>query len=114
MLPTRMTGRGVSFLGAGGTDHCRKRTKNARNSPGGAGMAKRKNGASPNQRQPPSKDQQPVAPQQDKHRVFQPGHDLPPLRLEWRHPAELDDNPANWRRHPDAQFSALSDVLSAV
>lgn len=24
----------------------------------------------------------------------------PPLRLEWRSPAELTENPANWRRHP--------------
>ncbi len=39
---------------------------------------------------------------------------LPPLRLEWRSPAELAENPANWRRHPEAQINALSDVLSEV
>lgn len=37
-----------------------------------------------------------------------------PLRLEWRDPAELADNPANWRRHPRAQLSALKDVLGDV
>lgn len=37
-----------------------------------------------------------------------------PLRLEWRTPDELDDNPANWRQHPEAQLAALSDVLDEV
>jgi hypothetical protein len=37
-----------------------------------------------------------------------------PLRLEWRDPAELADNPANWRRHPQAQLRALTDVLAEV
>ncbi len=36
------------------------------------------------------------------------------LRLEWRDPAELAENPANWRRHPDAQVAALTDVISEV
>ncbi len=38
----------------------------------------------------------------------------PPLRLEWRTPAELKANPANWRRHPDAQVAALSDLIGEV
>lgn len=38
----------------------------------------------------------------------------PPLRLEWRSPAELAENPANWRRHPDAQTAALADVIAEV
>lgn len=37
-----------------------------------------------------------------------------PLRLEWRSPSELAENPANWRRHPEAQVNALTDVLSEV
>lgn len=37
-----------------------------------------------------------------------------PLRLEWRSPAELADNPANWRRHPESQVAALSDVIAEV
>ena len=36
------------------------------------------------------------------------------LRLEWRSPAELAEHPKNWRRHPDAQIAALSDVLEEV
>jgi len=36
------------------------------------------------------------------------------LRLEWRSPAELAENPRNWRRHPDAQLAALSDVIGEV
>ncbi len=35
----------------------------------------------------------------------------PPLRLEWRDPEELAENPRNWRRHPEDQVAALSDVL---
>src|SRR5258707_411544 len=39
---------------------------------------------------------------------------LPPLRLEWRSPAELAENPKNWRRHPEHQIAALSDVIREV
>jgi DNA modification methylase len=39
---------------------------------------------------------------------------LPPLRLEWRSPEELADNPRNWRTHPDAQLAALADVIAEV
>ena len=38
----------------------------------------------------------------------------PPLRLEYRSPAELAENPRNWRRHPAAQVRALADVLGEV
>src|SRR5262249_3925260 len=38
----------------------------------------------------------------------------PPLRLEWWVPDSLSDNPANWRRHPDQQLSALKDVLAEI
>lgn len=37
-----------------------------------------------------------------------------PLRLEWRDPAELAENPRNWRRHPEAQLAALTDVIAEV
>src|SRR5690349_2130741 len=37
-----------------------------------------------------------------------------PLRLEWRTPAELAENPKNWRMHPQAQVAALEDVLGDV
>jgi hypothetical protein len=37
-----------------------------------------------------------------------------PLRLEWRSPAELAENPRNWRRHPEAQQAALAGVLAEV
>ena len=37
-----------------------------------------------------------------------------PLRLEWRSPAELAENPANWRRHPERQIAALTDVIAEV
>lgn len=40
--------------------------------------------------------------------------DNPPLRLEWRSPAELAENPKNWRRHPQTQLSALTDVIGEV
>jgi hypothetical protein len=36
------------------------------------------------------------------------------LRLEWRSPAELAENPRNWRRHPESQQAALAGVLSEV
>lgn len=42
------------------------------------------------------------------------GAGRPALRLEWRTPAELADNPANWRVHPDAQIAALTDVVAEV
>ena len=38
----------------------------------------------------------------------------PPLRLEWRSPSELAENPHNWRTHPPGQLSALSDVIAEV
>lgn len=38
----------------------------------------------------------------------------PPLRLEWRSPDELAENPRNWRNHPEAQEAALSGTLSEV
>jgi hypothetical protein len=37
-----------------------------------------------------------------------------PLRLEWRTPGELDENPHNWREHPEAQLAALTDVMGEV
>lgn len=37
-----------------------------------------------------------------------------PLRLEWRSPAELAEHPRNWRRHPETQTAALSDVIAEV
>ena len=37
-----------------------------------------------------------------------------PLRLEWRSPAELADNPRNGRRHPEAQVAALTDAMAEV
>lgn len=40
--------------------------------------------------------------------------DPPPLRLEYRTPAELKENPSNWRTHPDAQVAALGDVIADV
>lgn len=36
------------------------------------------------------------------------------LRLEWRSPAELAENPHNWRTHPPAQVAALTDVIAEV
>lgn len=38
----------------------------------------------------------------------------PALRLEWRTPDELEDNPLNWRRHPEEQMTGLSQVLDKV
>jgi DNA modification methylase len=38
----------------------------------------------------------------------------PPLRLEWRTPAELVENPRNWRTHPVGQLTALADVMAEV
>jgi DNA modification methylase len=45
---------------------------------------------------------------QDKHAAG------PPLRLEYRDPAELQKNPRNWRKHPEAQVTALRDVIAEV
>jgi DNA modification methylase len=42
------------------------------------------------------------------------GKNQPKLRLEWIDPAELDANPANWRRHPPEQITALADVIREV
>jgi hypothetical protein len=36
------------------------------------------------------------------------------LRLDWRTPEELADNPGNWRKHPQAQAIALKRVLAEV
>lgn len=33
------------------------------------------------------------------------------LRLEWINPADLSDNPANWRRHPQKQRSTLEILM---
>lgn len=38
----------------------------------------------------------------------------PPLRLEWRSPQELAENPANWRRHPERQIQALAAAMADV
>src|SRR5262245_10304908 len=43
-----------------------------------------------------------------------PTQSLPALRLEWRSPAELAENPNNWRTHPATQLAALSDVIAEV
>jgi len=37
-----------------------------------------------------------------------------PLRLEYRRPSELADNPANWKTHPQKQLDALADVIAEV
>lgn len=34
-----------------------------------------------------------------------------PLRLVWMDPAELADNPANWREHPEAQVAVVEELL---
>lgn len=36
------------------------------------------------------------------------------LRLEWRKANELDDNPRNWRRHPEQQLDAIRGVIGEV
>jgi hypothetical protein len=38
----------------------------------------------------------------------------PGLRLVWMDPAELVENPLNWRQHPPEQMSALAGSLSEV
>lgn len=40
--------------------------------------------------------------------------DAPPLRLEWRDPSDLAENPKNWRLHPQEQVASLTDVLRHV
>jgi DNA modification methylase len=40
--------------------------------------------------------------------------DLPPLRLEWIEAETLQENPRNWRRHPEKQMAALRDVIGEV
>ena len=36
------------------------------------------------------------------------------MRLEWRDPSELEDNPANWRTHPATQAGAFDALLKQV
>jgi D12 class N6 adenine-specific DNA methyltransferase len=36
------------------------------------------------------------------------------LRLEWRTPAELAENPRNWRSHPPQQLAALTGAIAEV
>jgi DNA modification methylase len=36
------------------------------------------------------------------------------LRLEWRSPSELAENPRNWRTHPESQVRAITAALSEV
>lgn len=46
-----------------------------------------------------------------------PKQQTPPvesLRLEWRSPEELADNPKNWRTHPESQANAVKDVITEV
>ncbi len=38
----------------------------------------------------------------------------PPLRLVYMSPSELVENPRNWRTHPEAQLSALTDAIGEV
>lgn len=40
--------------------------------------------------------------------------DKPPLRLEWRDPAELAENPHNWKHHPREQVASIDGLLSSV
>lgn len=40
--------------------------------------------------------------------------DSPPLRLEWRTPSELCENPRNWRTHPAHQIAAMESAISKV
>jgi hypothetical protein len=48
-----------------------------------------------------------------KTKTPEPAPDAP-LRLEWRSPAELAENPRNWRTHPVEQTAALAGVLAEV
>jgi len=36
------------------------------------------------------------------------------LRLEWVDPTTLNENPANWRRHPEAQLHGVKDAIDEV
>lgn len=49
-----------------------------------------------------------------KKPTVEPQPEIPPLRLEWRSPSELAENPHNWRSHPTQQISALTDVIADV
>jgi DNA modification methylase len=74
-------------------------------------------------RKPKSQEQKPatdgIAPTIKHHRsektpqMARPSQQTP-LRLEYRDAAELQDNPANWRKHPAKQINALRDVLAEV
>lgn len=46
--------------------------------------------------------------------IILPYMDTQQLRLEFRSPSELGDNPKNWRQHPAEQMRALDDVLKEV
>ncbi len=39
---------------------------------------------------------------------------VPPIRLVYMTPAELEDNPRNWRTHPETQLAALSAAIGEV
>ena len=43
-----------------------------------------------------------------------PVESFPTLKLIYMDPAELAENPSNWRRHPESQINALTDVISEV
>lgn len=49
-----------------------------------------------------------------KKKPLAPAIETGKLRLEYRTPAELAENPANWRRHPDTQLAALTNVIAEV
>ena len=34
-----------------------------------------------------------------------------PFKLAWADPKDLQDNPLNWRQHPDVQTRALEDLI---
>ena len=40
--------------------------------------------------------------------------EAPPLRLEWRLPSELAENPDNWKSHPPEQREAISELMAQV
>ena len=40
-----------------------------------------------------------------------PDRPTPPLRLEWIEAGTLEDNPANWRKHPPEQIAALHALI---
>lgn len=49
-----------------------------------------------------------------KRAPVEPTVEAPPLRLEYRTPQELNENPRNWRTHPPEQVSALTDTIASV